>query len=110
MDLTTNGAEGLEGLEKVLAEAVESSALPDEERLPGSVVRLIWLRSKLPKETLRKIWAECDSDGKGCLNKQEFAAGMWSVDCELSSAQTAKTSPFERSGTTKAARRLTAQC
>jgi len=110
IDLTTNGAEGLEGLEQVLADAVGSSALPDEERLPGSVVRLIWSCSKLPKDTLRRIWADCDSNGKGSLNKQEFAAGMWSVDCELFSAQAAKTGSLKRSGTTNAARRLTAQC
>jgi hypothetical protein len=74
VDLTTNGMEGLEGLEKVLADAVGSSALPDEERLPASVVRLIWSCSNLPKEALQKIWAECDSDRKGSLNKQEFCS------------------------------------
>jgi hypothetical protein len=110
VDLTTNGMEGLEGLEKVLADAVGSSALPDEERLPASVVRLIWSCSNLPKEALQKIWAECDSDRKGSLNKQEFAAGMWSIDSELFSAQVAKTGSLKRSGTAKAARRLTAQC
>lgn len=103
VDLTTNGAE-------VLEDAAGSSALVDEERLPGSVIRLIWSCSRLPKDSLRKIWAECDSNRKGSLNEQEFAAGMWSIDCELSCAQAAKTSSFKLSGTTKAARRLTAQC
>lgn len=110
VDLTTNGAEDLEGLEKVLADAAGSSALPDEERLPGSVVRLIWSCSNLPKDSLQRIWAECDSDGKGSLNEKGFAAGMWLIDCELSSAQAAKTSSSKHSGATKAAQRLTAQC
>ena len=110
VDLTTNGAEDLERLEKVLADAAGSSALPDEERLPRSVVRLIWSCSRLPKDSLQKIWAECDSNKKGSLNEQEFAAGMWSIDCELSAAQAAKAGSSKLSGTSKAARRLTAQC
>ncbi|CAH2352987.1 increased rDNA silencing protein 4 [[Candida] railenensis] len=46
----------------------------------GVVVKRIWLRSRLPTETLKGIWALVDFRHDGTLNKAEFLAGMWFVD------------------------------
>lgn len=46
----------------------------------GVVVKRIWLRSRLPMETLKGIWALVDFRHDGTLNKAEFIAGMWFVD------------------------------
>lgn len=52
---------------------------PDQLIL-GSVVKRIWLRSRLPHETLEQIWNLVDYRKDGTLNKPEFIVGMWLVD------------------------------
>lgn len=46
----------------------------------GVVVRRIWKRSRLPKQTLEAIWDLVDFRKDGTLNKPEFLVGMWLVD------------------------------
>ncbi|KAF8511137.1 hypothetical protein BU17DRAFT_69758 [Hysterangium stoloniferum] len=58
-----------------------------EQRLSGSVVKLIWDCSKLPKTRLREIWNECDQDKVGSLTREQFAQGTWRIDEALRTAQ-----------------------
>ncbi|KAK7467430.1 hypothetical protein VKT23_004484 [Stygiomarasmius scandens] len=53
------------------------------ERLEGYIVRMIWSRSKLPKEKLGAVWDECDPTTKGSLDREGFCKGMWRIDEEL---------------------------
>lgn len=46
----------------------------------GVVVKRIWKRSRLPKQTLEAIWNLVDFRKDGTLNKPEFLVGMWLVD------------------------------
>lgn len=46
----------------------------------GSVVKKLWSRSNLPRETLLAIWDLVDCRKDGTLNKAEFVVGMWLVD------------------------------
>ena len=46
----------------------------------GVVVKRIWKRSRLPKQTLEAIWDLVDFRKDGTLNKPEFLVGMWLVD------------------------------
>lgn len=46
----------------------------------GPVVKRIWKRSRLPSDTLEKIWNLIDFRRDGTLNKNEFLVGMWLVD------------------------------
>ncbi|CUM47824.1 Increased rDNA silencing protein 4 [Debaryomyces fabryi] len=46
----------------------------------GVVVRRIWKRSRLPKQTLEAIWDLVDFRKDGTLNRPEFLVGMWLVD------------------------------
>ncbi|OBA17986.1 EF-hand [Metschnikowia bicuspidata var. bicuspidata NRRL YB-4993] len=49
----------------------------------GSVVKKLWSRSNLPRETLQAIWDLVDFRKDGTLNKAEFIVGMWLVDQRL---------------------------
>ncbi|PPR01473.1 hypothetical protein CVT26_015096 [Gymnopilus dilepis] len=60
----------------------------NDERLEGSIVRLIWKRSGLESSTLAEIWNECDLTGQGALGIEGFVKGMWRIDEELRRAQT----------------------
>ncbi|KAK6459598.1 increased rDNA silencing protein 4 [Scheffersomyces xylosifermentans] len=51
-----------------------------DQLIHGVVVRRIWKRSRLPKETLGEIWNLVDFRKDGTLNKHEFVVGMWLVD------------------------------
>ena len=44
------------------------------------MVKRIWKRSRLPSDTLEKIWNLIDFRRDGTLNKNEFLVGMWLVD------------------------------
>lgn len=55
------------------------SAQPDQ-LIHGLVVKKIWSRSRLPKQTLEAIWNLVDFRKDGTLNKPEFIVGMWIVD------------------------------
>ncbi|KDR81707.1 hypothetical protein GALMADRAFT_221573 [Galerina marginata CBS 339.88] len=59
-----------------------------DEKLEGSIVKLIWKRSGLESAQLADIWNECDVTGKGALSFDAFVKGMWRIDEELRRAQT----------------------
>ncbi|GAA5947394.1 hypothetical protein JCM3765_001655 [Sporobolomyces pararoseus] len=52
------------------------------ERIEGELVRMIWERSRLPREVLRAVWNEI-SPKSGSLDKEGFVRGMWLIDEEL---------------------------
>ncbi|CED84168.1 Synaptic vesicle protein EHS-1 and related EH domain proteins [Phaffia rhodozyma] len=54
-----------------------------EGRLVGAVVKGIWEKSRLEKETLQRIWESTDLNKQGSLNRQEFIIGMSLIDSEL---------------------------
>lgn len=55
-------------------------AVEKQQLIHGLVVKRIWLRSKLPDETLAAVWDLVDFRHDGTLNKAEFIVGMWLVD------------------------------
>lgn len=59
----------------------------------GIVVKRIWERSKLLKETLATVWDLVDYRKDGSLNKAEFLVGMWLVDQCLYGRKLPKTLP-----------------
>lgn len=94
-DDKSNGdiSEVLEIAAKLSAEALASTNMEDhlKERhglnhadphdlIHGAVVKRIWSRSRLPRETLEQIWDLVDFRKDGTLNKPEFIVGMWLVD------------------------------
>lgn len=50
------------------------------ELIHGIIVKRIWRRSRLPRETLAAVWDLVDFRKDGTLNKIEFVVGMWLVD------------------------------
>lgn len=52
------------------------SLAPVNGLIPGNKVRNVLMESKLPLETLGKIWDLADQDQDGQLNKHEFIAAM----------------------------------
>lgn len=85
--------DALEKAAKLSAESLNQGSLEDHLRerhglnnvdphdlIVGPVVRRIWGRSKLPRETLEQIWDLVDFRKDGTLNKVEFIVGMWLVD------------------------------
>ncbi|KAK9467854.1 hypothetical protein V1512DRAFT_260229, partial [Lipomyces arxii] len=56
--------------------------LPDGLRdcIHGFVVRKIWERSKLSRETLEKIWNLVSREREFYLTEDEFLVGMWIID------------------------------
>ncbi|PVF98955.1 hypothetical protein CPB86DRAFT_704193 [Serendipita vermifera] len=94
VDLTTSGS-----IDHPLSTASGSQSTLDESEptLNGHVVRLIWSCSRLPRETLKQIWNECDPSGKGSLSKQAFANGMWRIDNELLAGASLRTAGFSSS-------------
>jgi len=71
---------------------VDTGVAPDE-RIDAIRVKLIWCASKLGKGKLKAIWDECDSAGRGSLDRDAFVKGMWRIDEELRRAHfTRKTS------------------
>ncbi|KAF8328695.1 uncharacterized protein EI90DRAFT_3064285 [Cantharellus anzutake] len=61
-------------------------------RLPGYVVKRIWLCSKLDRSFLRRLWAELDKEGNGALDKESFVRGLWRIDAELSKSRRSRKS------------------
>ncbi|XP_022243507.1 epidermal growth factor receptor substrate 15-like 1 isoform X3 [Limulus polyphemus] len=57
-------------------EEMFNSLKPTNEKLPGSTVKPVMLNSKLPLETLGKIWELSDIDKDGFLDKDEFILAM----------------------------------
>ncbi|KAF9520620.1 hypothetical protein BS47DRAFT_1335803 [Hydnum rufescens UP504] len=68
-------------LDKVPSTGDNQSNVP---RMHGKMVKAIWSCSRLDRSTLRRIWKECDPEGKGSLDKTGFSLGLWSIDRELS--------------------------
>ncbi|XP_076347087.1 uncharacterized protein LOC143245095 isoform X3 [Tachypleus tridentatus] len=57
-------------------EELFNSLNPTNEKLPGSTVKPVMLNSKLPLETLGKIWELSDIDKDGYLDRDEFILAM----------------------------------
>ncbi|UYV63587.1 EPS15L1, partial [Cordylochernes scorpioides] len=62
--------------EKLKYEEMFASLGPINDRLPGAKVKPVMLNSKLPVETLGKIWDLSDIDQDGFLDKEEFMLAM----------------------------------
>jgi hypothetical protein len=107
VDLITNPDDHpvLSAKEKEVEEdrEVDAEVGPDE-RMDASSVKLIWSASKLEKGKLKAIWSvvsysfmilpihitsrsECDTTGRGSLNRDAFVQGMWRIDEELRRAK-----------------------
>ncbi|CAG8521608.1 2467_t:CDS:2 [Paraglomus brasilianum] len=61
----------------------------------GDVVKEIYMRSRLDKKTLSKIWSLCDSDEDGRLSQHEFCVGMFLIDGRLQGNRVPDTLPDE---------------
>ncbi|KAJ4475689.1 hypothetical protein J3R30DRAFT_3224675, partial [Lentinula aciculospora] len=70
-------------------------------RLPGSVVRVIWTKSRLSKDRLGAIWLECDPFHTGFLDREAFIKGMWRIDVELRREELERTGRAKRTGSVK---------
>ncbi|XP_076341395.1 uncharacterized protein LOC143241949 isoform X2 [Tachypleus tridentatus] len=57
-------------------EEMFNSLKPTNDKLPGTKVKPIMLNSKLPLETLGKIWELSDIDQDGFLDRDEFILAM----------------------------------
>ncbi|CAO3703240.1 unnamed protein product [Rhizopus stolonifer] len=53
----------------------------------GETVCVIWMKSKLTKDELARVWKECDPDHKGLLDKNAFIHGMGKIDVILKKHQ-----------------------
>ena len=49
---------------------------PRNGLVPATEIREFWSQSKLPTETLSRIWTLCSHNSKNSLNKIEFVSGM----------------------------------
>lgn len=65
-------------------------SINDDGIVDGQTVKIIWSRSRLPDETLARIWRQCDPDKKGLLNKNAFVQGMCEIDATLAKARSTK--------------------
>lgn len=54
-----------------------------KSRVSNSVVRDIWMRSRLPANALAEIWDLVDHDLIGSLTRWEFCVGLWLIDQRL---------------------------
>ncbi|KXN86924.1 Increased rDNA silencing protein 4 [Leucoagaricus sp. SymC.cos] len=89
VDLITATPEELLAHEKGKEKAnlvVDENVGPDE-RLEGSIVKVIWSRSRIEKSKLAEIWSECDPENKGSLDANSFVRGMWRIDEHLRRTQ-----------------------
>lgn len=53
---------------------------PQVEDVHGYVIANLWRRSKLPDDTLAKIWSLVDHNHDGTLDRESFIVGTWLVD------------------------------
>ncbi|KAL9715244.1 hypothetical protein Ac2012v2_001905 [Leucoagaricus gongylophorus] len=84
-ELVAHG-QNIQGKEWDIELVVNESIGPDET-LQGQIVKAIWLRSRIEKSKLAEIWNECDPQGKGSLDADSFARGMWRIDEHLRRTQ-----------------------
>ncbi|EFP89845.1 uncharacterized protein PGTG_15801 [Puccinia graminis f. sp. tritici CRL 75-36-700-3] len=59
-------------------------------KLPGSLIRAVWIRSGLPLQTLAHIWESIDQQKTGGLNFEQFLLGTYQIS-KLRQAQALKT-------------------
>ncbi|KTB22250.1 EH domain-containing and endocytosis protein 1 [Nakaseomyces glabratus] len=52
--------------------------------IPGDKAKDIFLKARLPNQTLGEIWALCDRDASGTLTKQEFIMAMYLIQLVMS--------------------------
>ncbi|KIY50797.1 hypothetical protein FISHEDRAFT_71117 [Fistulina hepatica ATCC 64428] len=80
--------------------SIDMQAGPND-RLDGCAVCLLWECSKLNRHKLSVIWNECDTDGRGSLDRAAFVKGMWRIDEELRRAHTVPMPTSRTSSSTK---------
>ncbi|GAV56217.1 hypothetical protein ZYGR_0BA01230 [Zygosaccharomyces rouxii] len=51
--------------------------------LPGDKAKEIFMKARLPTNTLGEIWALCDRNVSGSLNKQEFVMAMYLIQLSM---------------------------
>lgn len=51
-----------------------------QDDIHGYVVRDLWRRSRVPDDTLSRIWDLVDRNHNGTLDRESFLVGMWLVD------------------------------
>ena len=56
---------------------------PVDGKVPGADAKKEMVKSKLPKNTLAKIWTLADIDKDGFLDEEEFALAMYLIDVKL---------------------------
>ncbi|RCI06114.1 hypothetical protein CU098_013591 [Rhizopus stolonifer] len=59
----------------------------DDGYVDGETVFVIWMKSKLTKDELARVWKECDPDHRGLLDKNAFIHGMGKIDVILKKHQ-----------------------
>ncbi|CAR29830.1 ZYRO0G17996p [Zygosaccharomyces rouxii] len=52
--------------------------------LPGDKAKEIFMKARLPTNTLGEIWALCDRNASGSLSKQEFVMAMYLIQLSMS--------------------------
>ncbi|CCD26945.1 Ede1p NDAI_0J00530 [Naumovozyma dairenensis CBS 421] len=65
------------------------------QRLPGDAAKEIFLKARLPVQTLGEIWALCDRNTAGSLDKTEFIMAMYLI--QLSMTNHPSLTPFPAS-------------
>lgn len=61
--------------------------------LPGDKAKDIFLKARLPNQTLGEIWALCDRDASGALSKQEFIMAMYLIQLVMGNHPSTKPLP-----------------
>lgn len=61
--------------------------------LPGDKAKDIFLKARLPNQTLGEIWALCDRDASGALTKQEFIMAMYLIQLVMANHPSTKPLP-----------------
>nr|CAB3243128.1 epidermal growth factor receptor substrate 15-like 1 [Phallusia mammillata] len=73
---SSDPAWSIQGSEKVKYENIFDSLGPVAGKLSGEVVRPVLMNSKLPVDTLGKVWELSDIDKDGFLDRDEFCVAM----------------------------------
>ena len=53
------------------------------QTVPGDKAKDIFLKARLPNQTLGEIWALCDRDTSGVLDKSEFIMAMYLIQLSM---------------------------
>ncbi|CAG8604224.1 1324_t:CDS:2, partial [Paraglomus occultum] len=76
-------------------EIVFAANMDEDGYINSDVVKEIYMRSRLDKKTLSKIWSLCDRDEDGRLSQHEFCVGMFLIDGRLQGNRVPDTLPDE---------------